>query len=116
MAIKNVPAPLDGSRRVWVWVSNWQSPEQGASTGRAFELFSYGTFEGKWVTSIPYAPSTELRYKFFTAPGNVDPNRDGLGVAGLDWEYGGIGNDRRDTLGSRPLLTIRSSNLRWGNP
>lgn len=116
MAVKNVPAPLDGSRRVWVWVSNWQSPEQGAQPGRAFELFSYGTFEGKWVTSIPYAPGTELRYKLFTAPGNVDPNRDGLGVAGTSWEYGGIGNDRRDTLGSRPLLTIRNSNARWGNP
>lgn len=116
MAVKNVPAPLDGSRRAWVWVSNWQSPEPGAQPGRAFELFSYGTFEGKWVTSIPYAPGTELRYKLFTAPGNVDPNRDGLGVAGMDWEYGGIGNDRKDTLGSRPLLTIRNSNARWGNP
>lgn len=120
MAVKNVPAPLDGSRRTWVWVSNWQSPPTGtqeqAQPGRAFELFSYGTFEGKWVGSIPYAPGAELQYKLFTAPGNVDPNRDGLAVAGLDWEYGGMGNDRRSTLGSRPLLTIRNSNMRWGNP
>jgi hypothetical protein len=114
MAVKNVPAIVDGSRRVWAWVSNWQAAEGGPS-GRAFELFSYGTFEGKWVTSIPYAPGAELRYKFFTAPPNVDPNRD-LGAPGIEWEYGGMDNDRRATLGSRPLMTIRSSNLSWGAP
>lgn len=114
MAVRNVPAPLDGSRRVWAWVSNWQASEGGPS-GRAFELFSAGTFEGKWVTSIPYAPGAELRYKFLTAPANVDPNRD-LGAAGIEWEYGGMDNDRRATLGSRPLMTIRSSNLSWGSP
>jgi phosphatidylserine/phosphatidylglycerophosphate/cardiolipin synthase-like enzyme len=116
MAVKNVPAALDGSRRDWAWVANWQPPTDGAPAGRAFELYSAETFEGKWVTSIPYAPSSELQYKFFTAPPNVDPNRDGLGAGGIEWEYGGMGNDRRATLGSRPLLTIRSSNLQWGAP
>lgn len=115
MAVKDVPAPLDGSRRVWAWVSNWQAPGSDR-LGRAFELFSSGTFEGKWVTSIPYAPGAELRYKLFTAPGDVDPNRDGLGSGGIAWEYGGMDNDRRDTLGARPLVTIRNSNARWGQP
>lgn len=114
MAVKDVPAPLDGSRRVFAWVSNWQSPS-GERTGRAFELFSSSTFEGKWVTSIPYAPDSELRFKLLTAPAGVDPNT-GLGAAGIEWEYGGMDNDRRAVLGSRPLLTIRDSNMRWGRP
>jgi phosphatidylserine/phosphatidylglycerophosphate/cardiolipin synthase-like enzyme len=116
VAVKDVPAPLDGSRRVWAWVANWQAPTGGAAPGRAFELFSSDTFEGKWVTSIPYAPGSELQYKFFTAPPGVDPNRDGAAAPGIAWEYDGVGNDRRATLGSRPLLTIRSSNLQWGSP
>lgn len=116
VAVKGVPAPYDGSRRTWVWASNWQPPKEGAQPGRAFELFTHGTFEGKWVTSIPYAPGAELRYKFFTAPGDVDPNRDGLAVAGIEWEYGGMANDRRASLGERPLITVRDSNARWGSP
>jgi hypothetical protein len=116
MAVKNVPASLDYSRRVWAWVPDFPAATEGGSPGRAFELFSYGTFEGKWVTSIPWTPSQEVRWKFFTAPAAVDPNRDGLGAQGIQWEYGGIHNDRRATLGSRPLLTIRSSNLWWGSP
>ncbi len=116
MAVKGVPAPVDGSKRLWAWVSNWQPPTEGAPPGRAFELLSYGTFEGKWVTSIPYAPGAELKYKFFIAPANVDPNRDGLDAPGIEWEYGGVGNDRRATLGSRPVMTLRDSNMQWGSP
>lgn len=113
MAVKNVPIGLDGSRRLWAWVPHWQV---GEKPGRAFELFSASTFEGKWVTSIPFAPNGDLAYKFFTAPAGVDPNKDGLDDPGIQWEYGGMGNDRHATLGSRPLMTIRSSNLSWGNP
>lgn len=115
MAVRNVPAGLDGSRRVWAWVPDYPRGD-GETTGRAFELFTHGTFEGKWVTSIPWTPSGELRWKFFTTPAGVDPNRDGLDAPGIEWEYGGMHNDRRATLGSRPLLTIRSSNLWWGSP
>lgn len=114
MAVKNVPAPLDGSRRVWAWVSNWKSTEDGPQ-GRAFELFSYGTFDGKWVTSIPYAPGADLRWKFITAPGDIDPNKN-IGSPDIQWEYGGMDNDRSATLGARNLMTIRSSNYVWGAP
>ncbi len=116
MAVKHVPVALDYSRRVWAWVPDFPAASEGGDPGRAFELFSYGTFEGKWVTSIPWTPGAEVRWKFFSAPANVDPNRDGLGAQGIEWEYGGIHNDRRATLGTRPLLTIRSSNLVWGQP
>ena len=114
MAVKNVPAPLDGSRRVWAWVSNWKSTEDGPQ-GRAFELFSYGTFDGKWVTSIPYAAGADLRWKFITAPGDIDPNKN-IGSPDIQWEYGGMDNDRSATLGARNLMTIRSSNYVWGAP
>ena len=116
MAVTGVPAGTDGSRRVWAWVPNADPVAEGGAPGRAFELFSYHTFEGKWVTSIPGAPRTDVAYKFFTSPRDVDPNRDGLGAPGIEWEYGGVGNDRHASLGSRPLLTIRDSNLRWGAP
>jgi phosphatidylserine/phosphatidylglycerophosphate/cardiolipin synthase-like enzyme len=115
MAVKNVPVGLDYSRRVWAWVPDYPGVD-GAPAGRAFELFSYGTFEGKWVTSIPAAPGTNVRWKFFSAPASVDPNHDGLDQDGMQWEYGGIHNDRTATVGSRPLLTIRSSSLWWGSP
>jgi hypothetical protein len=116
LAVRDVPAALDRSRRVWAWVPNAWVDEDGAERGRAYELFSWRTFEGKWVTSIPHAPGSEIRFKLFTAPAWVEPARDGLAADGIAWEYGGLHNDRRAALGAMPLMTIRDSNLRWGAP
>src|SRR3989338_8683667 len=55
MSVKGIPTGFDGDRRAWVWVSNWDYRD-GKDIGRAVELFSAKTFEGRWVTSVLLRP------------------------------------------------------------
>lgn len=112
IAVKNVPIAWNNTdRRVWAWVANFEYRD-GKDIGKAFELFSSDTFESKWVTSFPIAKNWKARVKFFTAPVNYNPNKQGVGDSSLQWEYSGA--DREFQSKTLSILSVPDSNLKWG--
>ena len=106
VSVANVPAnPSDEHVYAWYKV-------EGSDEWKAAEAFTYGTFSGRWVTSMPAWPGKNIEFKLFKkARFFPDPNSNNINEV-QDWEPGS--NRRLNIPTPRHSVHGVDSNVKWG--
>jgi hypothetical protein len=109
LALQNVPADPN-TDSVWAWVN-----QLNGNHGGAVRLYTSHEFGGRWVTTVPLPAGWHVTFKFFKAPKGYDAAASGVGSPQIQWEYGGVNNDRTLDLPSLNIQAVRGP-YTWGQP